>query len=167
MVNRYGLLVFIIGVVMGFIIPFTSFGCGGCGDDDDDDESGSDENIGEADDDSTQDDDDDNDTFDDDDTDTPDDDDDDVDPSEEVWTDPDTGLMWINDYNQGCSWDGGCGFGSWGGYDDWRLPTISELRTIIRGCPATMTDGSCSATDANPEINSDCEGCPDQEGSMG
>lgn len=79
--------------------------------------------------------------------------DDDDDSSGEVWTDSTSGLMWQNGDSVGVEKYGEsesryyCENLNWGGYSDWRLPTISELRTLVRGCPAIETGGECGVTD--------------------
>ncbi len=65
----------------------------------------------------------------------------------DTWTDSSSGLTWqveptggtmhwseAKAHCSGPSLDGG----------GWHLPTIGELRTLIRGCPATEDDGSCN-----------------------
>jgi len=76
----------------------------------------------------------------------------DDDEPQKVWVDVKTDLMWqicdyyFSSYNHYYS-DKYCDRLKWGGYNDWRLPSISELRTLIRGCPATETGGECGVTD--------------------
>lgn len=94
------------------------------------------------------------------------DDDDDDNTNDDVWTDSSTGLMWQNSDDQGYTWDAAkscCENLLLGGYNDWRLPSISELRSLVRECSATATDGPCDVTDTCLDHencwSSECEGC--------
>lgn len=49
------------------------------------------------------------------------------------------------------------------GFKDWRLPTVDELRTLIRNCEVTETGGTCKVSEkclAYTDCrNSSCDGC--------
>ena len=84
--------------------------------------------------------------------------------------DPSSGLIWsakppigLNDSE---AWQY-CDRLNESGYNDWHLPTISELRTLIQNCPATQMPPSgsdaCGVTDTclSGCYNDACKGCPD------
>ena len=95
-----------------------------------------------------------------------------------TWTDDATGLTWQVPTEDAVQLnlaqaEAYCEALAVGGSDDWRLPTIDELRTLIRGCPETETGGLCPETDActapNPPCYDDigCIGCASREGGPG
>ena len=84
--------------------------------------------------------------------------------SQGIWVDPKTYLIWENPMgNTGISGAGVaqknaatyCENLVLAGADDWRLPTIDELRTLIRGVSTTMTDGKCPTSELCPNQD-DC-----------
>jgi hypothetical protein len=83
-----------------------------------------------------------------------------------TWRDPVSGLMWqVTPTGEGMEWDSAvahCSSLTLAG-GGWRLPEIGELRPLIRGCPATMTGGSCNVQlGACLEwscLDSSCDGC--------
>jgi hypothetical protein len=64
------------------------------------------------------------------------------------WEDPDTDLTWqripprgrIGRYPEA---RGYCEALKLWGHDDWRLPSLEELRTLVAGCEATAPGGGC------------------------
>lgn len=82
-----------------------------------------------------------------------------------AWTDPETGLIWqvVHSCERYRGQNQYCDDIDIGGMAGWRIPTISELRTLIRGCPATETGGECGVTDECFEIehcnSASCNGC--------
>ncbi|MCZ7582687.1 MAG: DUF1566 domain-containing protein [Deltaproteobacteria bacterium] len=83
-----------------------------------------------------------------------------------VWTDPVTGLMWEVTPSSGfVNWDEArdhCDTLASDGHNDWRLPTISELRSLVRGCDRTDFDGPCPVSEECAERacqTGDCFAC--------
>jgi hypothetical protein len=88
------------------------------------------------------------------------------------WTDPSSGLMWQNPpAEDGLEWAEAkeyCKFLVLSNKVDWRLPTVGELRTLIRGCPATEAGGSCNIEEGDCLAKScqddSCYGCSHGDG---
>jgi hypothetical protein len=82
-----------------------------------------------------------------------------------TWLDPTTGYLWENPPSDPMrNWDDAMAFcngltlcGSVA--RRWHLPTISELRSFVRGCPNMMTGGACGVTDSCLDASCDSPSC--------
>jgi hypothetical protein len=88
-----------------------------------------------------------------------------------TWTDTSTCLMWQDPlFADRRAWTdavAACETLDLAGYDDWRLPTLDELRSLARGCPATVTGGACAVTDdclGSCCWSDACQGCAELSG---
>ena len=88
------------------------------------------------------------------------------------WFDPASGLIWQNPCAAwAMKWSEAkfyCDNLSLAGHDDWRLPNVAELRTIVRGCQGSEANGSCNIEDGDCVAlsckNNSCTGCTEGEG---
>jgi len=87
-----------------------------------------------------------------------------------IWIDSTTGYQWQNPpATNTMTWQSAVDYCSTlqiEGKTGWTLPTISQLRTLVRGCPATQTGGSCGVTDSclGDSCWGYCNGCGDKSG---
>ena len=92
----------------------------------------------------------------------------------DCWTDTSTGLTWEASFiGKRYEWnevDERCDALSLCSYDDWRVPNIGELRTLIRDCPTAESGSDTCHVGDNDCLASTCVGeglcehCPSFEG---
>ncbi|MGE0792142.1 MAG: DUF1566 domain-containing protein [Sandaracinaceae bacterium] len=84
----------------------------------------------------------------------------------DVFMDPSTGLEWqVTPFDADMDWASAVAHCEQLELDGtgWRLPTIGELRSLIRGCAGTETGGRCAISDTCLSFETceiaGCEGC--------
>jgi hypothetical protein len=90
----------------------------------------------------------------------------------DVWYDSASGVYWalLPSGDSTMTWQSAvdyCGVLTLCDHGDWRLPTLGELRSLVRGCDVTVTGGTCEVTDDCHTAdcwNSNCDGCAFDEG---
>lgn len=94
--------------------------------------------------------------------------------STSVWYDSSMGLHWqVIPTGRALLWSAAvshCEALNLGGFSDWRLPSIGELRSLVRGCASTHINGACTISDecsASSCDDSSCLGCGDSMGPDG
>jgi hypothetical protein len=89
---------------------------------------------------------------------------------EGCWLDPDSGLCWeVLPGRDSLFWDDAiarCQGLTLGDSEDWYVPNLTELRTLVRGCPATEIGGACPLLDGSTfsDFEPACRGCDDGQG---
>ena len=83
-----------------------------------------------------------------------------------VWYDSTSNLCWqdppwdtMTTYQEACNY---CNSLTLGGSGEWKAPTITQLRTLIRNCPVTETGGACAVkvgSTFSDDWTTDCLGC--------
>jgi len=93
-----------------------------------------------------------------------------------LWVDSATGLVWQDPPTAGSkAWQAAkdfCSANTAGlSGSGWRLPTISETRSLVRGCTKTVTNGACGVTDSCLIVScwsiAGCSGCDPWGGTAG
>ncbi len=89
----------------------------------------------------------------------------------EPWYDSASDLVWQNPpADNKMNWECAkeyCANLNLDGHDDWRLPTIGQLRSLIRGCSETKTGGDCTIQDngcLSLSCQENCNGCTGSNG---
>jgi hypothetical protein len=90
------------------------------------------------------------------------------------WFDSSMGLTWqVIPTGRDLLWSAAkshCEALTLGGSSDWRLPSIGELRSLVRGCPGSHVNGACLISDECFQqdcFSSTCLGCTDAMGPDG
>jgi len=82
--------------------------------------------------------------------------------------DTESGLFWLKDIpSDGMVWkeaDKYCSELEYGGHKDWRLPTISELKTLVKGCKSGSEKCKVSTKCLKPKCMSDNCYCTENRG---